>query len=126
VEHRTILLATSPQKIIQQALENLNSTQRQVFFNLSYVGAPSSPNEGDIALAIVETNAVGTGERRCGVFPRMARLNHGCGRSFNTVYSWREEESVLFVHALKPIKEGEVGRVKTSQYSVNTIFPRNY
>ena len=44
-----------------------------------------------------------------GIFPRMARLNHGCSHAFNSVYSWREDEGVLTVHALKDIAVGEVG-----------------
>lgn len=38
----------------------------------------------------------------------MARLNHGCSHAFNVVYAWRDYEGVLVVHALKPIKEGQV------------------
>jgi hypothetical protein len=36
----------------------------------------------------------------------MARLNHGCSAAINAVYSWREDEQVLVVHALKPIPRG--------------------
>jgi len=39
----------------------------------------------------------------------MARLNHGCSRAFNVVYSWREREQALVVHALKSIQKGQVG-----------------
>jgi hypothetical protein len=38
----------------------------------------------------------------------MARLNHGCSGAFNSVYHWRDNEGVLVVHALKPIRKGQV------------------
>lgn len=60
----------------------------------------------EVHLAIFETNAVAAGPN-VGLFPMMARLNHGCSGAFNSVYSWREREGVLVVHALKDIKEGD-------------------
>lgn len=64
----------------------------------------------ELALAIFQNNAVAAGETT-GIFPRMARLNHGCSHAFNVVYSWRDNEGVLVVHALKPIQEGQVGPI---------------
>jgi hypothetical protein len=93
---------------MSQALANLTSAQRRALFSLSYVKAPPSPSTAELALAIFQTNAVAAGSNAVGLFPRMARLNHGCARSFNSVYSWREDEGVLVVHALKSISEGEV------------------
>lgn len=61
-----------------------------------------------MALAIFQTNAVAAGAD-VGLFPRMARLNHGCSRAFNVVYSWRDQEGVLVVYALRTIKKGAVG-----------------
>jgi len=61
----------------------------------------------EVALAIFQTNAVSAGDG-VGIFPRMARLNHGCSRAFNSVYSYREKEGELVVHALKGIKKDEV------------------
>ena len=60
-----------------------------------------------LQLAIFETNAVAAGGSNVGLFPTMARLNHGCSGAFNSVYSWREREGVLVVHALKDIKKGD-------------------
>ena len=69
-----------------------------------------SPNSEEflkeLQLAIFETNAVAAGSN-VGLFPMMARLNHGCSGTFNSVYSWREREGVLVVHALKDIKKGD-------------------
>ena len=36
-------------------------------------------------------------------------MNHGCSRAFSAVYSWREEEGVMVVHAIRDIKKGKVG-----------------
>lgn len=108
-----MLAEQSPTTLIYEALGKLNLSQIEAFSDLSYI-----PPEGDfeteeeyaqhIPLAIVQTNAVTAGEG-VGVFPQMARLNHGCSSAFHAVYSWREEEGVIVVHAIKPIKKGEVG-----------------
>lgn len=88
----------------------MNPSERDAFLNLSYVHFPSHLNPEDhpeeVALAIFQTNAVSAGDA-VGIFPRMARLNHGCSSAFNAVYSWRESEGVLVVHALKDIHKGE-------------------
>jgi hypothetical protein len=101
-------VTSSPSHAMSQALAKLTPAQSRALFSLSYVKAPPSPSTAELALAIFETNAVAAGPNTVGLFPHMARLNHGCARSFNSVYSWREEEGVLVVHALKPIGEGEV------------------
>ena len=85
---------------------------RQAFWNLSYVNFPSNLSPGEhpdeVALAIFQTNSVAAGDGVAGIFPLMARLNHGCSGAFNVVYTWREREGVLVVHALKYVKKGEV------------------
>ncbi|KAK7682416.1 hypothetical protein QCA50_014621 [Cerrena zonata] len=95
----------------------LTPTQRQQFYNLSYVNLPSnlipdSPEYHEaISLAIFQTNSIAAGNGQAGIFPRVARLNHGCSKAFNSVYSWRANEGgrgLIVVHALKRIKEGEV------------------
>ena len=101
------------QKIIQ-----LTGEEQEAFFNLSYVNFPEhlSPQAhvAQLALAIFQTNAVSTGPEEVGIFPSMARLNHGCSSAFNVVYMWRPEEQSLVVHALKDVKKGEViGRYPT-------------
>jgi hypothetical protein len=92
-------------------LENLSQQEREAFLNLSYVNFPKGlePNENpeEVALAIFQTNAVSAGEG-VGIFPRMARLNHGCSSAFNVVYSWRDATKFLIVHALKDIRRGQV------------------
>jgi len=55
----------------------------------------------------MQTNSITTSAGHVGIFPRTARLNHACLSSFNSIYSWREEEGVLVTHALRHIKEGE-------------------
>lgn len=76
----------------------------------------NSPDE--VALAIFQTNAVSAGQN-VGIFPRMARLNHGCSSAFNVVYTWREDEGgYLIVHALKNIPKGRVSIFLESDYLV--------
>jgi hypothetical protein len=96
--------------LITGSVNQLSSTERDTFYSLSYVNLPPVPPEdhhAEMALAIFQTNAVAAGER-VGVFPRMARLNHGCSRAFNVVYNWRERDGELVVHALKNITKGQV------------------
>ncbi|EAU85929.2 hypothetical protein CC1G_02952 [Coprinopsis cinerea okayama7 len=100
---------TSPTEFIWEKVENLTENKKQAFFNLSFVGLAQNKNpEKDkkhLALAIFETNAVSAGSS-VGIFPRMARLNHGCSSAFNAVYSWRGQEGVLLIHAIKDIARG--------------------
>lgn len=101
---------SSPTALISGLLAKTNSADQAAFMNLSCVNFPKhlepekSPEE--VALAIFQTNAVAAGNG-VGIFPRMARLNHGCSSAFNVVYSWREKEGVLVVYALKSIRKGE-------------------
>ncbi|KAI0356426.1 SET domain-containing protein [Trametes cingulata] len=103
----------SPGALLLSSLATLSPAQRASFYNLSYVNFPVGVQEGtpryqeELALAIFQTNAVSAGSQGVGIFPRMARLNHGCSSAFNVVYTWRDDESVLVVHALKPVREGE-------------------
>lgn len=96
--------------MILESVQQLSPDQRASFYNLSHVNLPGnlSPEEfsKQLPLAIFQTNAVGAGSN-VGLFPTMARLNHGCSGAFNSVYSWREREGVLVVHALKDIPKGE-------------------
>ncbi|KAF9463013.1 hypothetical protein BDZ94DRAFT_1282674 [Collybia nuda] len=103
-------ITSSPAALILQSLLEVDPSDRQEFFNLSYVNFPTNlkpeNHPGEMALAIFQTNAVAAGDG-VGVFPRMARLNHGCSSAFNVVYTWREWEKVLVVYALKSIRKGE-------------------
>jgi hypothetical protein len=105
--------------LLTNLLVSLSQAERDSFFDLSSNRPADAENEiGQLALSIFETNAVAAGDR-VGIFPRMARLNHGCSRAFNSVYSWREQEGVIVVHALKPVKNGSV---RTSTTSLTFLF----
>ena len=110
----SVLVSMSPGAVLLSSLATLSPRQRESYYNLSYVNFPAGIPPGtdayneELALAIFQTNAVSAGSQGVGIFPRMARLNHGCSRAFNVVYTWRDDEGVLVVHALKPIKQGEV------------------
>ncbi|PPQ66612.1 hypothetical protein CVT26_009373 [Gymnopilus dilepis] len=101
----------NPTEPIMQKIIQLTGEEQEAFFNLSYVNFPEhlSPQAhvAQLALAIFQTNAVSTGPEEVGIFPSMARLNHGCSSAFNVVYMWRPEEQSLVVHALKDVKKGE-------------------
>jgi hypothetical protein len=45
-------------------------------------------------LAKAQTNAISAGNM-VGIFPKTARLNHGCSSAFNVAYKWDEEEQEL-------------------------------
>ncbi|KAH9065391.1 hypothetical protein EDB87DRAFT_1595643 [Lactarius vividus] len=103
-------IAASPSQLILDLVQRLSPQEVASFYNLSHANLPQSlsPEEltEQLPLAIFQTNAVAAGPN-VGLFPTMARLNHGCSHAFNSVYSWREREGVLVVHALKDIKKGE-------------------
>ncbi|KAJ7134348.1 hypothetical protein C8R44DRAFT_770273 [Mycena epipterygia] len=103
-------VSESPTALISRLLHNVAPADRDAFLNLSYVHFPEGldpdTHPDEVALAIFQTNAVAAGDG-VGIFPRMARLNHGCSSAFNVVYSWRQREQALFVHALKNISRGQ-------------------
>ena len=103
-------VTVSPSQLILDLVQRLEPEQAASFYNLSHVNLPQnlSPEESteQLPLAIFQTNAVAAGPD-VGLFPIMARLNHGCSHAFNSVYSWREREGALVVHALKDIKKDE-------------------
>jgi len=108
-------VTSSPIALISEKLAPLTPQQRAAFDNLSYVNYNLNPDEhpGGVALAKFETNAVAAGKDHVGIFPNMARLNHGCSSAFNVVYSWREQEQALVVYALKEVKKGQVSKTVT-------------
>lgn len=103
-------ISSSPSAFIAGSLAKLGRDEQEAFFNLSYVNLPQhlDPDEhqDEVKLAIFQTNAVAAGDG-VGIFPKMARINHGCSSAFNAVYTWREKEGTLCVHALKAIGRGE-------------------
>ncbi|KAJ7202814.1 hypothetical protein GGX14DRAFT_462418 [Mycena pura] len=103
-------ITESPTALISRLLYKVGPLERDAFLNLSYVHFPEGmdpeAHPEEVALAIFQTNAVAAGDG-VGIFPRMARLNHGCSSAFNVVYTWRQREQALFVHALKNIAKGE-------------------
>ena len=108
------LVHASPGGLLLSRLSALSPRQRAKFYNLSYVRMPTSlhrdtPEYNEaLALAVFQTNSIAAGADNTGIFPRTARLNHGCSKAFNSVYTWRENEGAIVVHALKDVKEGEV------------------
>ncbi|KAF8967087.1 hypothetical protein BDZ97DRAFT_1656788, partial [Flammula alnicola] len=106
----SITVNSSPSLLIAGELQKLPLHEKQAFLDLSYVNFPRDldpeENPDEVALAIFQTNGVSAGEN-VGVFPRMARLNHGCSSAFNAVYFWREDEKILVIHALKDIRKGQ-------------------
>jgi len=103
-------ISSAPAQFVWNKVQNLTLVDRESYMNLSYVGLPEwvdpRTQHEEVGLAIFQTNAVSAGDS-VGIFPHMARLNHGCAGSFNSVYSWREKEEVLVVHALKSIRQGQ-------------------
>ncbi|KAF9454826.1 SET domain-containing protein [Macrolepiota fuliginosa MF-IS2] len=103
-------VSSSPSALISGLLMKLNEDEQAAFYNLSYVNFPKhlDPDEhrDEVSLAIFQTNAVAAGDG-VGIFPKMARINHGCSSAFNVVYTWREKEGALYVHALKSINRGQ-------------------
>ncbi|KAH8104497.1 hypothetical protein BXZ70DRAFT_590873 [Cristinia sonorae] len=103
---------TSPGALLLSKLSTLSPRQRQQYYNLSYVHMPTNLEEGSpeyneaLALAIFQTNSIAA-DSNSGIFPRTARLNHGCSKAFNTIYTWRENEGALVLHALRQVKKGE-------------------
>ncbi|KAG6900388.1 hypothetical protein C0993_011376 [Termitomyces sp. T159_Od127] len=100
----------SPSAIIASFLREASSHDREAFLDLSYVNFPEDLDPeiyiDEVVLAIFQTNAIAAGTG-VGIFPKTARMNHGCSSAFNAVYTWRDREEVLVVHALKKIFEGE-------------------
>src|SRR5258708_39098654 len=104
-------MTSMPSTLIYSKLQGISPQDQQLFLNLSYVHLPKKIDDEhllqEIAVAIFQTNAVAAGND-VGIFPTMARLNHGCAAAFNVVYNWREEEKCLVVHALKDVRKGQV------------------
>ncbi|KAG6907850.1 hypothetical protein DXG01_007114 [Tephrocybe rancida] len=104
-------ISESPSALVAQLLREASPKDREAVLNLSYVHFPKDldpeTHPDEVALAIFQTIAVAAGDG-VGIFPQMARLNHGCSSAFNAIYTWRDKEQVLVVHALKRILKGQV------------------
>ncbi|KAJ7043859.1 hypothetical protein C8F04DRAFT_1070678 [Mycena alexandri] len=104
-------ISESPAALISRLLNNVTQANRDAFWSLSYVNFPEGldpeTHPEEVALAIFQTNAVSANNDGVGIFPRMARLNHGCASAFNVVYSWRKREQQIFIHALRDIQRGQ-------------------
>ncbi|KIY61535.1 SET domain-containing protein [Cylindrobasidium torrendii FP15055 ss-10] len=96
-------LNVDPVSFVAHQISTLSEAEREAFYGLSYVPADAP----DVSPAIISTNAVAVGNGGIGVFPTMARLNHGCAGAFNVVYSFREATGEIVVHALRNITKGE-------------------
>ncbi|TFY64174.1 hypothetical protein EVG20_g6035 [Dentipellis fragilis] len=70
----------SPVELILNMVRGLSPEQSEAFYNLSYVHLPPGlrpeAHAANVPLAIFQTNAVAAGAG-VGLFPNMARLNHG-------------------------------------------------
>ncbi|KAG9123494.1 hypothetical protein FRC07_014875 [Ceratobasidium sp. 392] len=98
---------TDPRTLIRTTVSSLSQSDQSAFFTLSY--AKPNTSAADVPFEIFQTNAISAGSAGTGLFPRTARLNHGCSRAFSAVYHWREGEGVLVVHAIRDIAKGQVG-----------------
>lgn len=121
----TVVQGTSPSSLLRSAVDSLSPSHQDLFFSLSSAGVPNAtPGSRDdqVVMAIFQTNAIAAGANAA-IFPGVARLNHGCSTSFNAVYSWRAAEEILVVHALKPIKEGQVSlpRFHGNHFGADTL-----
>ncbi|KAG8877453.1 hypothetical protein FRB97_003384 [Tulasnella sp. 331] len=103
------------ESIITQ-IGNMTDSNLSAFFSLYYPSTvlmadgtqkPINPEEIDMPLAIVQANSLAIEGGMQAVFPKAARINHGCSAAFNAVHSWRADEKKLYVHALRDIKAGE-------------------
>ena len=127
-EHSLLQAHASPEDLITSRIQTLTPAQRSMFLNLSYVmpGVDISTvrlTERTFSLAIFQTNAIAAGSD-VGIFPKVARLNHGCSAAFNAVYSWRDKAGQLVVHAIKHIHAGEVHLSLTYQLEKILIHHR--
>lgn len=82
-----------PVGYIDDQLSALSTDQQYEFFNLSH--ADPNVSQDLIPVSIIQTNGIAAGPNRVGMFPRTARLNHGCSSAFNVVYSYKEKENIL-------------------------------
>lgn len=94
-----------PATLIQSKVSALSATDQASFYALSY--AKPNVTESHIPFEIFQTNAISAGSGGTGLFPRTARMNHGCSKAFSAVYNWREGEGVMVVHAIRDIPKGK-------------------
>lgn len=95
----------SPEQLIIALVSQLPLEKQQVFDALSHHARPDAVGDA-LPLAKFETNSMNAGES-VGIFPTIARINHGCSSAFNAAYSWREDTKETVVYAFKPIFQGE-------------------
>jgi len=118
-----------PSEYILEQVERLDEEERKTFMSFSYrTTLPGSSGqemlvipESVIPLAIVRANSFDIGSGMVAVFHDATRMNHACAGAFNVVYSWREAEDRLYVHAVRDIKQGE--EILTTY--INTKKPRS-
>ena len=86
-------ITDSPTDLIRALVGDLSHEDRRLFNGLSHHSELDAKGER-LALARFQTNAIAAGNQ-VGIFPRTAKLNHGCSSAFNVVYNWREDDQVL-------------------------------
>lgn len=117
-------------KFLKDKMSSFTADQRAEYMSLWYEPATSTQ---DVLRAILMANSYSTHDSLA-VFPKAARMNHGCAGASNVAYSWRKGEGkfcesfFVFVslrssseasyshrttdlHALRGVKEGEVRRL---------------
>lgn len=82
----------------------MSDSNLNTFLSLSYPSTvhmadgtqkPIDLDGADMPLAIVQTNALAVEGGMLGVFPKAARVNHGCASAFNAVHHWRADDGKL-------------------------------
>lgn len=89
-----------PVAFLRRHLSKVTKEEEESYWALSHHAVDSKTTtsqkyQDEKVLSIFQTNGISAGPDRVGIFPRTARLNHGCVAAFNSVYSWREDEQIL-------------------------------
>ncbi|KAG8895891.1 hypothetical protein FRC01_012142, partial [Tulasnella sp. 417] len=88
---------------LKDKVSTLTADQRAEYMALWY--EPETPKQ-DVLRAIFMANSYSTHDSMA-VFPKAARMNHGCAGASNVAYSWRQGERRFYLHALRDVPKGE-------------------
>jgi hypothetical protein len=95
---------TAITKVVRKEFEALSPVAQEEVLSLTYHASAAEKETMDKLGIIFRTNAYNTGAR-IGLFPKIARINHGCRP--NTSYYWNEKLNKRIVYATRKIKAGE-------------------
>jgi hypothetical protein len=95
---------TAITKLVRKEFEELSSFAQEEVLSLTYHSTAIEKETMDELGIIFRTNAYNTGDR-IGLFPKIARINHGCRP--NTSYYWNEKLNKRIVYVTRKIKAGE-------------------